>query len=277
MKWNRAVIGIAVGAILGLIASAFVYLQFKKATVVKPVASSHMVVAARPLAQGARLQSQDLRLINWPAGDPLSGMLTRVEDCLDRALVTPVVENEPILESKLAAKEAGAGLAAIIPDGMRAVSVAVNDVVGVAGFVQPGTMVDVLVTGSVEGRGASNTVTRTILENIRVLAAGQKIEQDKEGKPQTVPVITLLVTPEEANKLTMGATQGRLQLSLRNTMDTKKVQPPAVLQASLFGGVASNPSQPARARTQPSPPPKPAFTVEVIRGTKREVDHFPNP
>ena len=277
MNWNRAVIGIAVGAILGLIASAFVYLQFKKATVVKPVASSHMVVAARPLAQGARLQSQDLRLINWPAGDPLSGMLTRVEDCLDRALVTPVVENEPILESKLAAKEAGAGLAAIIPDGMRAVSVAVNDVVGVAGFVQPGTMVDVLVTGSVEGRGASNTVTRTILENIRVLAAGQKIEQDKEGKPQTVPVITLLVTPEEANKLTMGATQGRLQLSLRNTMDTKKVQPPAVLQASLFGGVASNPSQPARVRTQPGPPPKPAFTVEVIRGTKREVDHFPNP
>ena len=116
------------------------------------------------------------------------------------------------------------GLPATIPEGMRALSVAVNDVVGVAGFVIPGTMVDVLVTGQIgEGRGSgSKNVTRTILENVRVLAAGQKVEQDREGKPQTVPVITLLVSPEDAAKLTMASTEGKIQLSLRNTVDTKK-------------------------------------------------------
>ena len=116
-----------------------------------------------------------------------------------------VAANELILDNKLAPKEAGAGLPAVIPQGMRALSVAVNDVVGVAGFVTPGTMVDVLVTGKIEGgsHGTEDTITRTILENVRVLAAGQKIEQDREGKPQTVPVITLLVSPEDAGRLAM--------------------------------------------------------------------------
>ncbi len=274
MNWNRALIGIAVGAILGLIASVYVYIQFKKAAAVKTVVTGSAVVAAIHLPLGTRLQSQHLRLIPWPAGDRSPGMFTRVEDCLNRALMVAVVENEPILESRLAPKEGGAGLAAIIPEGMRAVSVPVNDVVGVAGFVGPGTMVDVLVTGS--AAGSSGTITRAILENVRVLAAGQKIEQDKEGKPQTVPVITLLVTPEEANKLTMGSTQGKIQLALRNTLDSKKVEPPPVLQATLFGGAAL--PQPARARKLTEPPPaKVPYAVEVIRGNKKEFDNFPNP
>jgi pilus assembly protein CpaB len=154
---------------------------------------------------------------------------------------------------------------------MRAVSVAVNDVVAVAGFALPGTMVDVLVTGSMEGRGGSSqTITRTILENVRVLAAGQKIEQDKDGKPQTVPVITLLVTPDEANKLAMASTEGRIQLALRNTIDTKKVNPASIQRATLFGG-----APPPVRRVQPGPQPKsPAFVVEVIRGNKRESTTF---
>ena len=279
MNWNRAVIGIVIGVVLGLLAGGFVYTQFKKAEAVKPSNATRVVVAATRLDLGTRLQSQHLRLISWPATDPLPGMFTRVEDCLNRALMVPLVENEPILESKLAPKEGGAGLAAIIPEGMRAVSVAVNEVVGVAGFVAPGTMVDVLVTGSVEGRGGSNSITRAILEDVRVLAAGQKIEQDKDGKPQTVPVITLLVTPEDANKLTMASTQGKIQLALRNTMDTKKVDPPPVPQASLFGGGA--PPQKAgpvlASRKAPAPPPEVPYSVEVYRGPKREVDNFPNP
>ena len=275
MNWNRALIGIAVGAILGLIASVYVYIQFKKAAAVKTVVAGRAVVAATRLPLGTRLQSQHLRLIPWPAGNSLPGMFTKEEGCLNRALMVAAVENEPILESRLAPKEGGAGLAAIIPEGMRAVSVPVNEVVAVAGFVGPGTMVDVLVTGSVEGRGSSGSVTRTILENVRVLAAGQKIEQDKDGKPQTVPVITLLVTPEEANKLTMGSTQGKIQLALRNTLDSKKVAPPPVLQANLFGGAAPPARQPGRARKLPEP--KVPYTVEVIRGNKREVDNFPNP
>jgi len=281
MNWNRAFTGIAVGIILELLAGGFVYTQFKKATAGLPVNATHVVVAAAHLDLGTRLQSQHLRLISWPASDPMPGMFTRVEDCLNRALMVPAAENEPILESKLAPREGGAGLAAIIPEGMRAVSVAVNEVVGVAGFVAPGTMVDVLVTGATEGRGGSANITRTILENVRVLAAGQKIEQDKDGKPQTVPVITLLVTPEEANMLTMASTQGKIQLALRNTLDSKKVDPRPVLQATLFGGgpppEPRNPRQPRAAQRAPSPPPPAPYSVEVYRGPKREVDNFPNP
>ena len=119
---------------------------------------------------------------------------------------------------------------------MRALSVAVNDVIGVAGFVTPGTTVDVLVTGMAPGAepGHSSTVTRTILENVRVLAAGQKIEQDRDGKPETVPVITLLVAPEDAGKLAMASTEGKIQLALRNTVDVKETNPAPVLETTLF-------------------------------------------
>jgi pilus assembly protein CpaB len=160
---------------------------------------------------------------------------------------------------------------------MRALSVAVNDVVGVAGFVIPGTMVDVLVTGALPGKSNDNDITRTILENVRVLAAGQKVEQDRDGKPQTVPVITLLVTPEDAGKLTMASTQGKIQLALRNTIDATVANPPPVLQAVLFAG----PAEPAPVRTTghkvASVPPRPApYQVEVITGDKKEMKSFEN-
>jgi pilus assembly protein CpaB len=157
---------------------------------------------------------------------------------------------------------------------MRALSVAVNEVVGVAGFVIPGTMVDVLVTGSVVGSRDQNNITRTILENVRVLAAGQKIEQDREGKPQTVPVITLLVTPADAAKLAMASTEGKIQLALRNTIDSKMVNPPPVLQATLFAGIAPPPRHVAPGK--PAPPPAVPYSVEIITGTKRENKSFPN-
>src|SRR6266852_8389737 len=166
-----------------------------------------------------------------------------------------MAENEPVLEGKLAEKEAGAGLSSTIPEGMRGLSVAVNEVVGVAGFVIPGTNVDVLVTGRVIGgaRSGGDNITRTILENVRVLAAGQKIEQDREGKPQTVPVITLLVTPADAAKLAMASTEGKIQLALRNTIDSKMVNPPPVLQAALFAGIAPPPRHVAPGKPAPAP------------------------
>ena len=143
----------------------------------------------------------------------------------------------PSLKASWLRSKSGAGLPATIPEGMRALSVAVNEVVGVAGFVIPGTMVDVLATGRLTSSQSNNQdITRTILENIRVLAAGQKIEQDREGKPQTVPVITLLVNPPDAAKLAMASTQGKIQLALRNTIDTKVTDPAPVLEATLFSG-----------------------------------------
>lgn len=276
MSMNRLLIGL-VGAIgVALLFSTFVYRQFKRASLVTPTVTQSLVVAAIPLQLGARLDSSNLRVIPWPANQPVAGMFTRVEDCASRAVITNLAENEPVLESKLAPKESGAGLPATIPEGMRAVSVAVNEVVGVAGFVIPGTMVDVLVTGQMPGQSNNNKITRTILENVRVLAAGQKIEQDREGKPQTVPVITLLVTPDQASALTMGSTEGKIQLALRNTIDTKKNDPSPVLQAVLFappGGI--KPPEPISKKRVLPPPPLQTYNVEVITGSKRENKSFP--
>jgi pilus assembly protein CpaB len=279
MNQNRMILGLAVAVVVAFLLSTVVYRQFQKASSLKPVVTGHIVVAAVPLALGTRVDASNLRLISWPAGEPVVGMFTRVEDCANRALIADVAANELILDSKLAAKESGAGLPAVIPPGMRALSVAVNEVVGVAGFVTPGTMVDVLVTGKVEGgtRGGEDTITRTILENVRVLAAGQKIEQDREGKPQTVPVITLLVSPEDAGRLAMASTEGKIQLALRNTVDTKRVGPPSILEANLFSGGA--PAAPKTAPVKvagPRPTPASPYVIEVITGNKRENKSFPN-
>ena len=280
MNQNRMILGLAVAILLALVLSTFVYRKFQQASTVKPVVTQHIVVASAPLQLGTLVDTNNLRLIAWPADEPVTGMFTRIEDCANRALITPVAANELILENKLAPKGSGGGLSATIPEGMRALSVAVNDVVAVAGFVMPGTMVDVLVTANLSGGGSGGeNVTRTILENVRVLAAGQKIAQDREGKPQTVPVITLLVSPEDAAKLAMASTQGKIQLALRNTVDSKKVGPPAVLEAALFSGSGATPA-PAPKRTAvvktsaPPPPPSP-YVIEVITGNKRENKSFP--
>ncbi len=280
MNQNRMILGLAVAVVVAFLLSTFVYRQFQKASSVKPVVTQHIVVAAKALPLGTRVGAGNLRLIPWPAGEPVVGMFTRIEDCTDRALIADVAANELILDNKLAPKESGAGLPAVIPQGMRALSVAVNDVVGVAGFVTPGTMVDVLVTGKVSGgtRGGEDTITRTILENVRVLAAGQKIEQDRDGKPQTVPVITLLVSPEDAGRLAMASTEGKIQLALRNTVDTQRVGPPSILEANLFSGAAPAPPKHTGPVRVAAPPPTPAspYVIEVITGNKRENKSFPN-
>jgi pilus assembly protein CpaB len=280
MNTNRLLIGLVIALVVAFLLSSFVYKQFQKASIVKPSETQPLVVASVPLPLGARLDASNLKVIQWPANQQVTGMFTRIEDCSNRAVITPLTANEPVLESKLAPKESGAGLAATIPEGMRAVSVAVNEVVGVAGFVTPGTMVDVLVTGRALGGGAAGQgdITRTILENIRVLAAGQKIEQDREGKPQTVAVITLLVTPDEATQLTMGATDGKIQLALRNTIDTKKNEPKAIVQAALFSpqGAVSTPVQPKGPSRKAAPAAPPPYVIEVITGNKRENKSFPN-
>ena len=276
MNQNRMLIGLGVAVVVAFLVASYVTRQFRQASVPKALVTQQIVVAAVPLQLGARLDSHNLRLMPWPAGESVSGRFTRIEDCENRALLMPVVENELILESKLAPKEAGAGLSATIPEGMRALSVAVNEVIGVAGFVIPGTMVDVLVTGRLAGtsHGGDDNITRTILENVRVLAAGQKNEVDREGKPQTVPVITLLVSPDDAGKLTMASTEGKIQLALRNTIDSKKVDPPAVLEAVLFAGAAPPVRRSGSVKTLPPPPP--VYMIEVITGAKRENKSFPN-
>jgi len=280
MNTNRLLIGLVIALVIAFLLSSFVYKQFQKASIIKPTVSQPLVVASVPLKLGTRLDTSNLRVIQWPANQQVVGMYSRVEDVANRAIITPLVENEPVLESKLAPKESGAGLSATIPEGMRAVSVAVNEVVGVAGFVIPGTIVDVLVTGRMLGKEAQGDITRTILENVRVLAAGQKVEQDREGKPQTVAVITLLVTPDEASKLTMAAADGKIQLALRNTVDAKRNDPPTIQQADLF--TASGPKLTIKhtggggKKSVAPPAPPPPYVIEVITGSRRENKSFPN-
>jgi pilus assembly protein CpaB len=176
---------------------------------------------------------------------------------------------------KLAGKDAGSGLPVVIPEGKRAVSVRVNEVIGVAGYVLPGTKVDVLATASPTDKREDMT-TKLVLSNVQVLAAGTKIEQDGEqGKPMSVNVVTLLVTPEESEKLTLGATEGKIQLALRNPLDKEMPETPGIQPASLLGGAraarkpagnsarASRPVASVAAVAQPEP------TVEIIRGDKR--------
>jgi pilus assembly protein CpaB len=185
MNTNRLLIGLVIALVVAFLLSSFVYKQFQKASIVKPTTEGEpLVVAAVPLQIGARLDASNTRVILWPANQKLVGMHSKVDEVMSRAIITPLAENEPVLEAKLAPKEAGAGLSATIPEGMRALSVGVNDVVSVAGFVIPGTSVDVLVTGRAVGGGSAgaDNITRTILENVRVLAAGQKIEQDRDWK-----------------------------------------------------------------------------------------------
>jgi pilus assembly protein CpaB len=276
MNKNRIWIGMGVALLIGFITSRFVYREMTVAATVKPVAAARIVIASVPMQLGTRLQASQLAVVEWPNNAPLPGSFSKIEDCVGRALLTNVVPNEPILDQKLAPRESGAGLPAVIPEGMRALSVRVDDVVGVAGFVVPGTMVDVLATGDPSGNGdGSNVLTRTILEDVRVLAAGQQTTQDKEGKPQTVAVVTLLVNPDQADRLTLAANEGKLRLALRNTIDTKQIEPPPVSRSTVFYGEQT--AKPKPVAMKHSAPPKPVvdpYVVEVIKGDKKETQTF---
>jgi pilus assembly protein CpaB len=274
MNRNRMIIGVTIALGVAFLASVYVFRSVQRMSTVAPRPMTTIVVAAEPLQVGTPLDEQNTKTISWPANERLEGAFRRTADCAGRAVITPIAVDEPILEPNLAPKAAGAGLPAAIPEGMRAVSVAVNDVVGVAGFVIPGTMVDVLVTGQLPGK-SDGAITRTVLQNVRVMAAGQQIQQDRDGKPEKVPVVTLLVSPEDADVLTMASTEGKIQLALRNTIDTNDPNPPAVLQDALFAGPAAPAPLHVHEHVRPAPPPPP-YTVEVINGTKKEEKSFAN-
>src|SRR5579875_230588 len=200
----------------------------------KAVPTGKLVVAARNLQVGELIRDTDLSEIPRNGAIPPKALKTR-QDAVGRGVIAPIYQNEPILEPRLAAKGAGAGLAAIIPIGMRAVALRVNEVVGLAGFVLPGMRVDVLIAGTAPGADAGGTVCRTVLQDIEVLSAGQTIEKNAEGKPESVQVVNLLVTPEQAEVMDLASDDTKVQLVLRNPMDTKEQDTPAVRLASLFG------------------------------------------
>jgi pilus assembly protein CpaB len=240
-----------------------------------------VVVAAADLGLGVELKKEDLSIVNFPVGHAPDGSFSKVTDVIGRGLVVSLVKNEPVLNAKLASREAGSGLPPIIPDGMRAVSVRVNEVIGVAGYVLPGTRVDVLATASPTS-SPQDATSKVILSNVQVLTAGTRLEQDQEkGKPMQVTVVTLLVYPEQSERLALASTEGKIQLALRNPMDKSAPETPGVKPAGLLGLTrpAAAPARPATTArkamgpvTNDSPAAPPLPTVEMIRGDKRSAE-----
>jgi pilus assembly protein CpaB len=240
-------------------------------TTVERLPTRPVVVAVANLDLGASLRPEDVRTIDWPAESVPAGAFEHVEDVVGRGLIQPVVQNEAILPSKLASKDAGAGLAPVIRPGYRALSVRVNDVIGVAGYVLPGTHVDVVVTIN-PTQAYPDITSKVVLTNVEVLGSGTKIERDTEqGKPIAVSVVTLLVNPVDAEKLTLASTEGKIQLALRNPLDPAAPPTTGIRPAALLGYVSQRPVRVVTAGPKavavlaPAPPP----TVEVIRGDKR--------
>lgn len=252
------------------------------------VATHKLLVASHNLDEGTLLKKGDISSGDW-AGQPPENAINDTPDnwkdvdgpVIGRGVVAKIFKGEPLLQSRLAPKGAGAGLAAIIPPGKRAVAVRVNEIIGVAGFVLPGMLVDVIILGSPPGATSTQgTLSRTLLQKVQILSAGQDIKKDNEGKPISVPVVTMLVDPAQAETLALANSETRIQLVLRNPLDTDEAKTPGTAMARLFGaptppearGVA-RPRQP-KPEVAPAPKPKPPIMVEVIQGGQRTEKKF---
>ncbi len=261
-------------AIAGVVSYAF-YSRMRSQQAVT-CTTVKVVAATKPLTAGSPISADSVALIDWPSSMPLSGAYSKVEDVIGRSIIFPIDQHQPILEHDVALAGSGIGLTVKIPEGMRAVSVRSNDVVGVAGFLYPGSRVDVLVTSRVEG--SPTPVTQTVLPNVEVLVAGQKIEPDPTGKPETVNVVTLLLKPEDGEKLVLASSQGSIQFVLRNGADQKSPETKPVNMADLMTGAPTKPVTEKKLVVVKAPPrivkPTVFYEVETIAGSKRLVDKF---
>ncbi len=260
--------------ILGLVALAFggflamqVYKNLQTRASATTIATTDVLVAARDIQIGTPVGKGDVRTVKFPSSDLPAAYYASGSKVVGRGAILPISKGDFILPGKLAAENSGTGLPSLIPPGMRAVSVRVNDVVSVAGFVVPGTRVDVLLTGTPPG--GKEPVTTTVLENALVRAVGQRID-GTSGDPQTSAVITLLVSPEDAQRLTLATSEGRIQLSLRNLVDSEQENLESVRNTALYRGTTPLPDTSPRVHIAKAKPPVTIpvmpYTIEVIRG-----------
>jgi len=276
-----AVLAIAILAGGGLAYGTYNVINSQSPAAAAPAPTQPVVVAAADLPLGAEIKQDDVRIVNFPKGQAPEGAFTKTSDVIGLGVLSPLVRNEVVIPGKLASKEAGVGLPPVIPDGMRAVSVRVNEVIGVAGYVLPGNRVDILATASPTD-AHQDTITKVILANVQVLTSGTRMEQDQEkGKPMQVTVVTLLVFPDQAERLALASTEGKIQLALRNPLDKSAPETPGIKTASLMGMVKAPAQTPVRQTAKmnvPAPvtttaPVAAMFpTVEVIRGDKRTAE-----
>jgi len=227
------------------------------------------VAVAHPVQPGEVLKAEDLTLVPWPAAHPLAGAYGKITDVAGRAVIYPIAGLQPVLQEYLALPGSVVGLTTRIPEGMRATSVKSDEVVGVAGFLFPGSHVDVLVT--FRSDRSPTPATQIVLQDVEVLTVGQKLEPDPQGKPDTVNVVTLLLTPQDSQKLVLASSQGGIQFVLRNGADHSKVEATPLQIAQLSG-----PERPIHPAITPRPPlpMKEPYVVETIVGDKRSTQSF---
>ena len=255
------------------------YVRVMKAQASNRPKMKSVVAAAVPLQPGTPIAAENLTQINWPENAPLEGLMEKKEDVVGKVLMYSVAANDPVLRRDLASSTSF-GLAAKIPDGMRATAVKTNEVLNIAGFIFPGSRVDVLVTLRTENTNASTTA-RTVLQNVQVLSTGTRMDPDPNGKPENVSIVTLLVTPEESEKLALAENQGTIQFVLRNGGDSASTSTAPVDMAQLTGSPkpAAQNAEPTRARRVVAAPavkpPTPAYLVETLANGKITVSKFP--
>jgi pilus assembly protein CpaB len=244
----------------------------------KPMATTQVVAAAKDIPLGAVITKADLTTITIGGSAP-KGTILKMDDAVGRGVISEIYQGEPVLESRLAGIGSGGGLAPTIPQGMRACAVRVDEVVGVAGFVIPGSRVDVLVSGNPPGPGGNTegVQTQTLLQNIQVLSAGTDIAKDAEGKPQQVQVVNLLVTPEQAETLSLASNSLKIQLVLRNPLDTQMAKVPPTAMSTIFTGTAPAPAAPHRATGGGKKPAPKTYSITISNGSKTTESKFATP
>jgi pilus assembly protein CpaB len=274
---NRRLLTILLSAFaIAAVSSFAVYRIVSHHITASPSAKSTVVIAAaHDLKVGTLVKASDLTTIALQGNSP-EGVVVKPEDAVGRGVLSEIYAGEPIMNSRLAVLGAGAGLAATIPTGSRAVALKVNDVVGVSGFATPGMKVDVLISGNPPGvpNNSQGTLTKTLLQNITVLSAGADITKDAEGKPHEVQVVNLLVTPEQAQKLSLAGNETHIQLVLRNPLDTAIAKPPETSMSELFAD-PNAPPEPRRISYGPRIRRAPVYTVQVLNGSKQSESKFP--
>jgi pilus assembly protein CpaB len=282
---TRHLVVLMIAIVTASIASFGVYRAMAQMPAQRVDAMTQVVVAARPMVIGTAITAKDVKLVAWPASSLVPGAITDVKAAVDRGLLTSVLENEPLTNDKLASTASGAGLSPAIPAGMRAISVKVNDVIGVAGFIVPGSRVDVVVTI----RRPNDSMTRTAANNVQVLTAGTRKDQENPGaitkraSDSGETVVTLMVTPRDAERIALAQSEGQIMLVLRNPLDTDTASTAGIKTDALLGSEPSaipappvvRAAAPRRPEPRPEPvaaPPAPAPappSVEAIRAGKR--------
>jgi pilus assembly protein CpaB len=283
---RRLLTVLGMSVVLALVVAAIFYQVSSHASAKSPSSvMKDVVVAVEPLPLGLAVKPNHVKTIKIPAEMFPKAAFAKVDDVLDRSVISPIMADEPLLEGRLAPRGSGMGLAPIIPSGMRAMAVRVNEIIGVAGFILPGMRVDVLVTGRPPNNAASD-ITTTVLQNITVLSANQQMQPDNRGQPISATVVNVLVTPEQAEILTLAGNEGRIALVLRNAIDQKIEETKGHDTTGLYSGFKkappAAPQRVARAPrpvvvTTPPPPPPPAPVVVpeeiiMIRGREKTVE-----